>query len=211
MKFSHRAGAWLAYIRSFFKKNWQLCDYPIRYMPQTPTGSDIPERLRALPWRVDIIGWYLAGTGNTREEAYADLESKFATARENRTSVPRPGRSVPIAFASAERISVHPDLRDHFINEVLAHEWAFLSDESSLWDFHEEADNTALLRKIGVVYGVDVSHISSANIAEIFEEIATQIGRFPEDPVLKATRLDREARARRVAGLPEQPWNTTSG
>jgi hypothetical protein len=58
---------------------------------------------------------------------------------------------------------------------------------------------------------VDVSHISSANIAEIFEEIATQIGRFPEDPVLKATRLDREARARRVAGLPEQPWNTTSG
>jgi len=87
----------------------------------------------------------------------------------------------------------------------------FLSDESSLWDFHEEADNTALLRKIGVVYGVDVSHISSANIAKIFEEIVTQIGRFPEDPVLKATRLDREARARRVAGLPEQPWNTTSG
>ena len=125
MKFSHRAGAWLAYIRSFFKKNWQLCDYPIRYMPQTPTGSDIPERLRALPWRVDIIGWYLAGTGNTREEAYADLESKFATVRENRTSMPRLGRSVPIAFASAERISVHPDLRDHFINEVLAHEWAF--------------------------------------------------------------------------------------
>ena len=93
-------------------------------MPQTYTGPDTPERLRVLPWRADILGWYLAGTGNTREEVYADLESKFATARENRTFMPRPGRSVPIAFASAERISVYPDLRDHFINEVLAHEWA---------------------------------------------------------------------------------------
>ena len=123
--------------------------------------------------------------------------------------MPRPDRSVPIAFAPSEKISVYPDLRDHFINEVLAHEWAFLSDESTLWDFHEEADNTALVRKIGEVYGVDVSHINSANIAEILEEITNQIGGFPEDPILRAIRLDREARTRHVAGLPEHPWNTT--
>jgi hypothetical protein len=86
----------------------------------------------------------------------------------------------------------------------------FLSDESSLWDFHEETDNTALIRKIGVVYGVDVSHISSANIVEILEAITNQIGQFPEDPILKAIRLDREARDAMLHGLPEQPWNTTS-
>jgi hypothetical protein len=210
MKFSHRARAWLAYILSFFKKNWQLRDYPIRYMPQTTTGPDRPERLRVLPWRADILCWYLAGSGNTRDEAYADLESRFAAASKIRTSMPRPGKSVPIAFASDEKISAHPDLREDFVNKVLELKWAFLSDESALWDFHEENDNAVLIQKIGHVYGVDVSHITSGNVAEILEEIANQIGRFPEDPILKAIRLDREARMRHIAGLPPQPWNTAS-
>jgi hypothetical protein len=210
MKFSHRARAWLAYIRSFFKKNWQLCDYPIHYMPQTHTGPDTPERLRVLPWRADILGWYLAGTGNTREEVYADLESKFATARENRTFMPRPGRSVPIAFASAERISVYPDLRDHFINEVLAHEWAIsLRRILSLGLSRRNGQHRVDPQDRRSVRSRRFAHRLGQYCGNL-EEITNQIGQFPEDPILKAIRLDREARGCHVAGLPKQPWNTTS-
>jgi hypothetical protein len=40
-------------------------------------------------------------------------------------------------------------------------------------------DNTALIRKIGVVYGVDVSHIGSANIVEISKRLPIKSDNFP--------------------------------
>ena len=45
------------------------------------------------------------------------------------------------------------------------------SDESSLWDFHVESDNSRLNAKIMEVYGVDVSDIQSGRLAAIFERI----------------------------------------
>jgi hypothetical protein len=210
MKFSHRARAWLAYIRSFFKKNWQLCDYPIHYMPQTHTGPDTPERLRVLPWRADILAG-ISQAWETLEKRHTPILNQSSPPHEkigpscldlvdrfpSRSHQPKEFPSIPISAITLSTKFWHTNGQ-------------FLSDESSLWDFHEETDNTALIRKIGVVYGVDVSHISSANIVEILEEITNQIGQFPEDPILKAIRLDREARGCHVAGLPEQPWNTTS-
>jgi hypothetical protein len=124
MKFSHRARAWLAYIRSFFKKNWQLCDYPIHYMPQTHTGPDTPERLRVLPWRADILAgisqaWETLEKRHTPilnqnspphekiEPSCLDLVDRFPS----RSHQPKEFPSIPISAITLSK-------------KVLAHEWA---------------------------------------------------------------------------------------
>jgi hypothetical protein len=77
-----------------------------------------------------------------------------------------------IEFAPQDRVDAHPALLDDFIHRVLEMEGAFISDESSLWDFHMDINNDDLLARIKRVYGVDVSIIESGNIAMILERIA---------------------------------------
>ncbi len=77
-----------------------------------------------------------------------------------------------LEFASRTRVSAHPELVEDFIRRVLNLDWAFISDESSLWDFHEAGTNGALIARIKEVYGVDVSDIESAKLPEILERIA---------------------------------------
>ena len=43
-----------------------------------------------------------------------------------------------------ERVNAHRDLADHFIQRVLGLEDAWISDESSLWDFHTDETNQHL-------------------------------------------------------------------
>jgi hypothetical protein len=119
----------------------------------------------------------------------------------------RPGTGPGIIFAANETPARYAELHDDFVHKVLNIEWAWTSDESSLWDFHSDEDNGKMYLRIGEVYGVDVSHIASANLKEIFSEIMNQIGTFPEDPSVRAVRLSRDARDRYVAGLPAFPWN----
>ena len=88
--------------------------------------------------------------------------------------LPRPGTKVPIEFAPSEHVHAHPELTDDFIRRVLGLDWAFVSDRSSLWDFHTNETNDAFHAKIKETYGVDVSDIESGNLAEILGRIATQ-------------------------------------
>jgi hypothetical protein len=53
-----------------------------------------------------------------------------------------------------------------------ASNWAFISDESSLWAFHEAGTTAPLIARIKELYGVDVSDIESAKPPEILERIA---------------------------------------
>jgi hypothetical protein len=79
---------------------------------------------------------------------------------------------VPIEFAQSTRLDMHPDLKADFVRRVLDLPWAFLSDESSLFDFHEAETNEVLVQKIRSIYGIDVSDIASGNLADILERIA---------------------------------------
>ena len=105
-----------------------------------------------------------------------ELEKRLAAEKVKRANVkkplPRPGTHVPIEFASRQRVSADPELAQDFIRRVLNLDWAFISDESSLWDFHHAETNEALIAKIEEVYGVDVSDIESAKLSEILERIA---------------------------------------
>jgi hypothetical protein len=211
MKLSRTTRGRIAWTASLFRLHWCFEDYPLDYIDQGECPPALPKRLQHKRWRADLINWHsMSGTGESKEAALADAKQKFAERLTTGEKMWRPGTGPGIIFAANETIASYPELRNDFIHKVLNLEWAWISDESSLWDFHSDEDNSKIYLKIGEVYAVDVSHIANANLTDIFAEIMNQIGSFPEDPSVKAVRLSRGARGRRVAGLPALPWNDDS-
>jgi len=84
----------------------------------------------------------------------------------------RPGVNAAIELAAQELVFVNRELSEDFTRRVLNLDWAWISDESSLWDFHTDETNEEMWEKILEVYGVDVSDIASARLSEIFNRIA---------------------------------------
>jgi predicted RNase H-like HicB family nuclease len=160
---------------SYFRRSWKFSDYPIRVRVQSDVLPD------ARYW-ARVLGWNLDGLGSTRDDAMRALEQVFETRKaaltEKGKPLPRPGRRAPVRFAPQERVLAHGDLAEDFIQRVLGLEWAWISDESSLGDFHNEQTNATLCAQIRAAYGVDASDIESGNIADILDRIANKpIGR----------------------------------
>jgi len=160
------------YLLSFTKTDWELTDYPIRFrhFNVTDTGG----RLKQIPWSAQIINWWqMDGSGDTKQDAYADLQKKFGDFKSKGKSLPRPGTGLPIEFAPTERIQFHDDIAIDFFSRILNMNYreCFISDESTLWDFHGEESNEHLHRKIWDTYRVDVSDINDGNLVKIFERI----------------------------------------
>lgn len=165
------------YFLSFFKRDWNLSDYPVSVREHEIDPDYVATRLKQYRYTARIVKWWVIdGGGDTKAEALNNLQKSFSTITAERAksgkNLPRPGTHVPIEFASTQRVDAHAELAEDFIRRVLNLEWAWISDESSLWDFHTSDDNTALVAKIKEVYGVDVSDIESANISQIFNRIA---------------------------------------
>ena len=208
MNISRQNRARLAWAASFFKRQWKFEDYPLDYIDQGKCQPTLSERRQHKRWRADLINWYAhSGLGDTPEEALADARRKFATYKASGEKMWRPGTVPSLVFAASESVDLYPQLRDDFIHQILELDWAFMSDESSLWDFHEDADNSSLLLKIGEVYGVDVEHVENGNISKILLQIMNEIQDFPEDDIHRAIRLGRDARDRHNMCLPERSWN----
>jgi hypothetical protein len=166
--------AW-KFCLSLHKGDWELDDYPVVVREQKVDPNYSGRRLKHYRYAASIVNWGLAGVGDTQREALQTLEKSFATAKVERArtgmSLPRPGTHVPIQFASQERVKANPELAEDFTHRVLNLDWAWISDESSLWDFHGNETNDILTARIKEVYGVDVSDIQSARLSEIFERI----------------------------------------
>ena len=114
----------------------------------------------------------MAGSANSRLEALEELRKHFDRFKATKPSLPRPGAKVPVEFAARVRVGQHSELEKDFVKRVLDVDWAWISDESSLWDFHGDETNESLTEKIRHIYGVDVSDISSGNLADIFDRIS---------------------------------------
>jgi len=166
-------------LLSYRKRDWDLEDYPVIFRTQEIDTEPRPKRLQMHPHIAQIVNWWLCGTGETPAEAQADLEEVFrnvsATRKAESRQLPRPGIHPPIEFASSARIEAVGELSDDFIHRILGYEWAIISDESSLWEFHSEETNDVLVEKIRQVYSVDVSDIESAKLCEILERIKQSI------------------------------------
>lgn len=172
--------AW-KFCLSFHKSEWELDDYPvvIREQKIDLDLADLTERCVQQPYLARVLNWWvLTGGGNTPQEAMQDLVVQFERMKNDRQRegklMPRPGTKVPIEFAPSVRVYAHPELTNDFIQRVLGLDWAFISDGSSLGDFHTEETNDVLHAKIKQVYGVDVSDIESGNLAAILDRIASR-------------------------------------
>jgi len=172
------AASWKLFL-SFRKRDWELRDYPI-VMRIQDTGNDLeftaPRFVRHRYVARVVKWWSLSGGGDTPEAAMRDLASNFeqitAQGRREGEPLPRPGMIVPVEFTSQERVNTQTELAEDFVRRVLGLDWAWISDGSSLWDFHTSATNDALYAKIRELYGIDVSDVESGNLAQILERIA---------------------------------------
>ena len=157
---------------SRFKNEWTIEDYPIRFQCQSVSGAIPASRLETHDWKASVIGWpAMTGCGHSKLDALEDLRKAFDQLPVT-WKKPRPGTGVQVEFAETDRIDRYPGLADDFVQRVLEHKWAWISNESSLWDFHVEETNDRLNNRIRQIYGVDVSDIPSGNLAEIFERIS---------------------------------------
>jgi hypothetical protein len=162
---------WMLFV-SLFKDEWTIDDYPIRTSFQPASESSQASRLKPIPWTASVINWpSMSGNGNTRNEALETLRKNFDQFKIDRKELPRPGTKVPIVFATSNRVSRHSELAKDFFQRVLEIDWAWISDESSLWDFHGNETNDKFAKKIHRIYGVDISDIPSGNLADIFDRI----------------------------------------
>jgi hypothetical protein len=180
VRIANQARALWKLCLSFRKHDWELADYPIAFRTQEPDpASDYTAPRFKLPRHVaSIVNWHLSGNGDSREEALESLRGTFDAVKLKRQQegrqLPRPGTHVPIEFASHERVNAHPELADDFIHKVLELDEVWISDESSLWDFHTDETNDILCSRIKEIYGVEVSDIQSARLSEILERIAAE-------------------------------------
>jgi hypothetical protein len=159
---------------SYRKREWRFEDYPITVRRQSLDGVPEDAAHEARYW-ARIHGWLIDETAPTESEALGKLRERYATRKKMRIdegeSVPRPGTKVPITFASQERVYADKELADDFIQRVLRHEWAFISDESTLWDFTSDETIKEFQDRILLLYGVAVYDIEDGNLATVLERI----------------------------------------
>jgi hypothetical protein len=167
----------IKYFLSFFRSTWKLNDYPIRVRHLEATQADADDRLVPVPWEAQIINWWaMFGSGQSVEEALADLRHKFEQFKGSGKKLPRPGTKVAIEFAPTTQIEQYEEMAVHFMEKILGINYynCFISDESSLWDFPTKSSKEEYHQKIALIYGVDVSDIDSGNLVEIFKRIRKQ-------------------------------------
>ena len=158
----------IKYISSFFKNDWQIYDYPLRYKSQKNLNNNFE-------WLVQVINWWtLCGLGKTKEGAIKDLRKNFKEQVKHRGYKPRPGIKVSIEYASAENIDENITLLEDFLEKVLGfskNSPVFISDLSSLYDFSFDGNLEKYFDKIEKVYNKNVRHIKDGNISKILKAI----------------------------------------
>lgn len=163
--------AW-KWLLSFRKAEWDFNDYPV-YVRRNP----VPDPNSA--WSAQIAKWPgPIGLGSSPRNAIAELRSNVeGTIAEIRLSGERqirPGVWQPIRFAATKRVAVHETLMDEFVRKVLDMEpeqLLFISDQSSLHDFGDDAEVERMLGLIRSNFHIECSDIVGANIAAILERI----------------------------------------
>jgi len=161
-------------LLSVRRRDWGLDDYPLRVIdrgPVEPVGRFKPSR-----WTVQIINWlHMRGDGDTLDAAFEELRKQLRRHREEQGSLPRPGtgRELELKFATSEQVEAHYEIIADIVRRVIGMDPGdcFVSDESTLWNFHDREDNAEYHKKIAEFYGVDVSDIEPPTLVEIARRI----------------------------------------
>jgi len=169
-----QAKALRKFALSFRKRGWTIDDYPLKVTDHGPVEAN--GRLKPSRWTAQIINWlHMRGDADTREGAFVELQHQIDVHLRERGSLPRPGtgRKLEIKFAATERVDRNHELVAEIVRRVIGMEPAncFVSDESTLWDFHHAGDNDEYIRKILLLYHVDVSELDPPFLWAIAERI----------------------------------------
>lgn len=172
--------AMLKYLASFLKKDWELTDYPIqvREFDTTPLPIDFSKShpMQPVRWMVRIPNWLrMTGSGQTKEETWANLQSKFEEYKGEGLQLPRPGTKVPLQIAPYEKVERMGATAEAFFRQVLNMDYSniMITDSSSLWHFPME-DEELVLAKIRDIFGIEISVSDDGNLAQIFEAIESK-------------------------------------
>jgi hypothetical protein len=165
----------LEVLSVFRKTTWELNDYPVGLPEQEFNPDFAAPRFEQYRYRAYIENGTSIGDGETPQAAMSDLAVRFEETKAERNRkgqpMPRPGLREPIEFACQDRVNQHRELAEDFFRRALNLERAWISDDSSLWDFHTNQTNELLIARITEMFGVDVSDIESAKLCEIFDRI----------------------------------------
>lgn len=169
-----QAKALQTFVFSFRKHEWTIGDYPLKVTDHGPVEAK--GRLKSFRWTAQIINWlHMRGDADTRQGALLDLQDRLDGHLRERGSLPRPGtgRKLEVKFAAAERVEANHDLVADVVRRVIGMEPenCFVSDESTLWDFHHGDNNAEYIRKILLLYNVDVSDLDPPFLWAIAERI----------------------------------------
>jgi hypothetical protein len=167
------------WVLSWRKREWGPSDYPLRYREQFPDAG-LPVRGKLPRWNLQVINWWqMGGLGETRAEALSDFEARFAALRKTGTMPPRPGRGLPLTFATSTVIEQHEDLCRDLLSQVLDLNYndCFISDESSLFDFVSSAvDANQLADRIESHYQLTLPERERLLISDILKAIGRARG-----------------------------------
>lgn len=160
-------------MRSFFHGDWELADYPVRVF-ERDASPDLG-RMRPFTWTAQVINWwYMRGDGYSREEALEDLRRAFEGFRAT-NPLPRPGRGaeLKITFAPSDLLDRHRQTAEELVESLfgIPPNDCFLSDDSTLWDFHQESLNDQFAALIRDRYGVDITDLQPPTVWAIAERI----------------------------------------
>ena len=176
-----------AFLKSFFKRDWELDDYPVRVRHQVADEHhlDLGPDYKLVPWDAQIINWWqMNGGGETRQEAYADLKRNFLEFKAAGKSLPRPGTGLPIEFPSTAIVEGLHEIMADFeakILETYGIGEVVITDNSSLHDFAPNPSVQDSIDRIREVYGIDVSDVPGLNMAEILARIAALPDQNPDE------------------------------
>ncbi|MGY5876013.1 MAG: hypothetical protein RTU30_09725 [Candidatus Thorarchaeota archaeon] len=126
--------------------------------------------------RVELVGWReMFGIGNTKEEAYSNLEESFEEYSKTHEILPEPSDFI-VATVYEDRSDwwkqVSSLVRD-FLPRILGHEFedCFLTKFSDVYDFVKKEEWDEIPIRILSEYDVDVSDIEDGNLFRILDKI----------------------------------------
>ncbi len=162
-------------LKSHFKKDWEFDDYPKKTWKNPNAG------VKNVAFGAGIINWStMVGHGETPEKALSALKENFKLYKDNNDDLPRPGKKVPLKFASTDQINKYEKTAVDFFEKILKIDYyeGFYSDGSILAHF-EPYDNDEqvskmkeeIIKRTLLIYDVDITDIYNEPLWKIFERI----------------------------------------
>jgi len=160
--------SFVKYLLSFFKETWEIDDYPLKLRLQ----ENVPNAAR---YCYQVINWWvMVGLGETPEKAKENLKESFNNWVQKNGYKPRPGKKVPLQFATSKKLQGFGGTLDDFKERILGFKKGdpvFISDQSTLFDFTAGQSIKTYTEKIRNIYSIDISDIKDGNISKIIERL----------------------------------------